>query len=153
MIESLLFLGGVVLLICVLVALAASDTPPKTVPEYRGWDHDAAFRALWSRYGGRRPRHGAYAFLYRQRPNSAVLYEADAPVGKVRRLPLHLHPESRSADTALLDELLPYICVGYTELSEKKSTTPVQWCAVTDWNGFASVVGLPPTPPRQPDSK
>lgn len=113
---------------------------------HRGWTHAAAFRALWAKYGGRQPRHGAYAFLYPQTPNSAVLYEADAPVAKVRRLPLHLHPESRSADAALLDALQPYITVDYTELSAKKSTTPVQWCAVTDWNGFARVVGLGPPP-------
>ena len=125
--------------------------PPKrseadSTPQWQGWTHDAAYHALRNRYRGRPTQAGAYAFLYRQRPNSAVLYESHAPAARVRRRPLHLHPNSRSANVALFRELEPYIRVEYTETSAKKSTAPVQWCAVTDWNGFARVVGLPSSP-------
>lgn len=119
---------------------------------HSGWTHHAAFRALWDRYSGRTPKHGHYAYLYagqdstQRNPNSAVLYQPDAPAAGVRRAPLHLRRESPTARTLLLEDLEPHIRLENDE-SKNKKTTPFRWYAVEDWNAFARVVGLPPTPP------
>ncbi len=110
-----------------------------------GWTHEAAFEALWTKYSGRRTKAGAYAFLYPQRPNSAVLYQDDAPNSGVRRGPLHLRPESPSARPTMFHAL--EACMELVR-SENRDSKPsgFDWYKVHDWNTFARVVGLPPSP-------
>ena len=110
-----------------------------------GWTHDAAFRALWALNGGKKPKSGSYAFLYPQQPNSALLYQDGAPHSGVRRGPLHLRPESPSARPQLFAALGAYTVLSRSENRESKQSG-FDWYAVTDWDGFARVVGLPPSP-------
>ena len=88
---------------------------------------------------------GAYAFLYPQKPNSAVLYQDNAPNSGARRGPLHLRPESASARLTMFDAL--EACTDLSR-SENRDSKPsgFDWYTVTDWNAFARVVCLPPSP-------
>ena len=113
---------------------------------HKGWTHGAAFNALWALYGGRSTKSGDYAYLYYpQSPNSAVLYQDNAPNSGVRRGPLHLRPESPSAKQQLFAALEACIDLSH---SENRSSKPsgFDWYAVTDWNVFAEAVGLAPSP-------
>ena len=112
---------------------------------HKGWTHDAAFGALWALYGGKRTKSGAYAFLYPQRPNSAVLYQDGAPNSGVRRGPLHLRPESASARTQLFAALEACTILSRSENRASKSAA-FDWYAVTDWDAFAEALNLPPSP-------
>lgn len=121
------------------------------MPVHSGWTHDAAFRALWALNGGKKTKSGSYAWLYggqdatRRNPNSAVLYQDNAPHSGVRKGPLHLRPESRTACPRLFAALKAYTVLSRSENRESKRAA-FDWYAVTDWNGFAKAVGLPPSP-------
>ena len=115
------------------------------MPVHSGWTHDAAFRALWALNGGRKTASGSYAWLYGQSPNSAVLYQDNAPLSGVRKGPLHLRPESPSARPQLFAALKACTALSRSENRESKPAG-FDWYAVTDWNGFAKAVGLPPSP-------
>lgn len=112
---------------------------------HEGWTHDAAFRALWALYGGSRTKAGDYAFLYPQRPNSAVLYQDGAPHSGVRRGPLHLRPESPSARPQLFAALEACTILSRSENRASKQSG-FDWYAVTDWDAFAEALNLPPSP-------
>jgi hypothetical protein len=103
------------------------------------WNHDSVFEELFRQHGGRSTRAGRYAYLYRQSPNCAVLYESRSPDAKVRRAPLHLRLEAPSWDAIIGGRITPFVSPMYRDSGK---ATRFDWCSIRDWDGLAGAIGL-----------
>lgn len=107
------------------------------------WDHKAVYEALVARFERNKGKVNPLTYLYKQQPDSAVLYAPHCKSKAFREYPLHLNPGRKSWQPKVYRAILPF--VGRPRL-EKKGADQADdrflcW-KVTDWDGFAEALGL-----------
>lgn len=107
------------------------------------WDHKTVYDALVAR--GERQKDSdeeKYVELYNQDTNCAVLY---SPKSNYARAPVHLNPlgvrRSRSWNINVYQAIRPHISPERRDSNADPEQDFVHY-SVTDWNKFASTLGL-----------